>query len=79
MTIIDGESELTQQEMHDEQVTLENGELSWWHVTCVECHRHVWSNESNGILIISNNAAINIKRLLLTSIIYTYAIYLQSS
>lgn len=39
--IIDGESELTQPEMH-EQVTLENsnGELSWWHVTCVECRRH---------------------------------------
>lgn len=29
MTTINGESELTQPEMHDEQVTLENGELSW--------------------------------------------------
>lgn len=41
MTIIDGESELTQPEMQDEQVTLENGEFPWWHVTSVEC-RHAW-------------------------------------
>ena len=34
--------EQSQPEMQDEQVTLENGELSWWHVTSVECRRHAW-------------------------------------
>lgn len=76
MMIINGESELTQLEMHDEQVTLENVELSWWHVTRAECRRHIWSNDDSGIFIVSNNAAINIEQSFITSIIYTT--YLQS-